>query len=248
MPSETTTAQPHSPAEKPQTPVEKEGSTSQAETFTKDQVDELRQKAVREALAEAGRRHKTELESAVTKAQETQAATIKEHVNRIAELEDDLDKLAGEDADKTEILKLKRELRAEKDALRKDRDSYKAEKESHDKEWEEHQTEIKEAKSEKFALTAWDIADEYDGGDAVKLKDICEDAGQLTEEFARKMAGRLWTKKSEVKKPLVEGKPDAGGTQGGSNSWESIRDAYTANPNDPAIRAQYMEARRKRGY
>jgi hypothetical protein len=253
MSSETITTTENSPAVKPQTSTEVTGSTSESETYTKSQVEELSKKAVRDALAEAGRKHKTEIESAITKAQETQTATIKEHVDRIAALEADLDEMAKDDADKTDVLKLKRELRAEKDSLKKDRDSYKQEKESHDKVWEEHQTTIKEAQSEKFALTAWDIADEFEGGDAVKLKDICEDAGQLTEEFARKMAGRLWTKKTEIKKPLVDGKPDPGGTQGGANSWESIRDAWIKNQQehptnpDPVLTAQYEEARRKRG-
>jgi hypothetical protein len=246
MPSETTTAQPNSPAAKPQTSEVTKGSTS-PETFTKEQVDELQKKAVRDALAEAGRQHKTERESAVAKALENQAATIKEHVDRIKELEADLDVLSKDDTDKSEVLKLKREIRAEKDSLAKDRDSFKTEKESHDKEWQDNIETIKLAKSESFALTAWDIADEYEGGNAVQLKEICEDAEKLTEEFARKTAARLWVKKTEVKKPLVEGKPDNGGTQGGASSWETIRDAYSANPNDPVIKAQYLDARRKRG-
>ena len=246
--SETPTVEANSPAEKPQTSPEAEGSTS-PETFTKAQVEELSKKAVRDALAEAGRQHKAERETAVAKALENQAATINEHVERIKELEADLDQLAENDGDKSDILKLKRELRSEKDKLSTERRSYETEKEQHEREWQERQAEIATARSEAFALTAWDIADEYDGGDAVKLKDICEDAGQLTEEFARKMANRLWAKKSEKKpEPLVEGKPDAGGTQGGANSWENIRDAYIATPNDPQVKAQYLEARRKRGY
>jgi hypothetical protein len=245
MPSETTTAQPNSPSEKTQTSEVTKGSTSieTPVTFTKEQVE----KSVRDALAEAGRKHKADVEAAVTKAQESQKATIEEHLSRITELEADLDELAKEDGDKTEILKLKRELRSEKDSLSKDRKTYQTEKEAHDKEWQEHETEIQEARSERFALVAWDIADEFEGGDAVKLKTICERSKILTEEFAREMAATLWTKKSEVKKPLVVGTPDPGGTAGGANTWESIRDAYSATPNDPAIRAQYLEARRKRG-
>ena len=247
---ETGTTQTNSPPATAQASSDAVGSTSPETTpitFTKDQVDQEKQKAVRDALAEAGRKHKAEVETAVTKAREIQQATIQEHVERIAQLEADLEQLAGDDADKSEILKLKRELRSEKDTLKTERQTLAEQKEAHDKEWTERQAELAAARSENFAVVAWDVADQYDGGDAVKLRAICERAGNLTESFAREMAATLWVKKTDIKKPLVEGTPDRGGTAGGANTWESIRDAYSANPNDPAIKAAYMDARRKRG-
>ena len=249
MPSETTTAQANSPAEKPQTSPVAAGSTSKdtPTTFTKEQVD----KSVRDALAEAGRKHKVEVEAAVVKEREAQATSLKESVARIADLEAELDEAVSGDADKSEILKIKRQLRNEiavKEQAVANKEKALAETQAQrEQEWQAHEAEIQAARSEAFAITAWDIADEYEGGDAVKLKAICERSKNLTEEFAREMASTLWVKKSEVKKALVEGTPDSGGTAGGSNSWESIRDAYSANPNDPTVKAQYMEARRKRG-
>lgn len=245
MPSETVTAKANSPAEKPQTSPDAAGSTSKETpvTFTKEQVD----KSVRDAKAEWFRQSKKDVDEAVTKAREEQAVSLKEHAARISELEAELDEAVSGDADKSEILKIKRELRSEQTKIKADRETLTQTQAERDKEWADHQTEIQAARSEAFALIAWDVADEYDGSDAVKLKTICERAKNLTEEFAREMAATLWTKKTEVKKPLVEGTPDPGGTGGGANTWESIRDAYSKNPNDPTIKAQYMEARRKRG-
>jgi hypothetical protein len=227
-----------------------EAQNPSVKTYTQDEVDKLlseRHRGLNKQIDSLTKERDT-LKTEVTKRE----SEIQEHSTKIKALESDIDELNESSPDSAEMTKLKRQLRnevAEREKAIKDKESaLKAERETHEKEWEEKSERLKKMELEEFSITAWDVADLYTGGDAIKLKTLCERAGNLTEDFAKQIAETLWTKKSETRKPLVEGTPDAGGTQGSGNSWESIRDAYIKTPNDPRVHAAYMKARRDRGY
>ena len=216
-----------------------------AKTFTQEQVDKLlgevqgkKDKTIA-SLTKERDTLKSQLEEVTTQAQ--QATELRK------ELEKDLDAAVSDNSDQSEILKLKRELRtavvAEKDAIRKKEKELIDQKESHDKEWESRQSEITLARSENLAIIAWDIAEEYQGGNAEVLKGLCEDAGQLTEEFARKSAARLWPKKTEIPNPLTEGKPDPGGTSGGADEYKIAREEFIKDNFNPEKRNRWLIAK-----
>lgn len=225
-----------------------EEPTPSVKTYTQDEVDKMlseRHRGLNKQIDTLTKERDT-LKIEVTKKE----SAIQEHSTKIKALEADIDELNESNPDSADLTKLKRQLRneiAEREKAIKDKEeTLKSEKESHEAEWKEHEAIINEAKLEKFAITAWDVADQYTGGDAVRLKAICEKSGNLTEDFAKQMAETLWVKKSETKKPLVEGTPDAGGTQGGKDALSIARDAWLKDSFNPSKREAYYSLKNQR--
>lgn len=219
---ETTIATQGEPQVTGQTSEPAKGSTS---TYTEEQVTQK----VSDALTEQGRKHKTELESA-----------LKETQNKIKALEAELEEMSVDDPDRQKLKNRIREFETREAQFKED-------KEAHDAEWNQKLARITEAEETNFEIALWDLCEEYDNGDAAKLKNACLKAKIADIDGARALAEVLWTKKENKAQPLVEGKPDSGVTTGGGVGWKEIRDAYIANPNDPTIRAAYLIERRKRG-
>ncbi len=240
---ETNTSTQDAPQTTGQSSDAQDGSTS-TQTFTEEQ-EKLVQKRLSDALAEQGREQKTKLDAAVAQAREAERASFKETQDRVAALEQKLDALEKAGGDDAVISQLIKDTRKELDEAKSERENLRKEKEAHDAEWQKKQEKIQAA----FEIELWEIAEKYEGGDANRLKMACEKRDITEAEGARELADIFWTKKSsEESKSLTNGNPDSGGTSGGQKTWESIRDAYIQNPNDPKIKSDYMEARRKRGY
>jgi len=190
----------------------KEGSTSQPETYTREQI----QKFVSDALAEQGRKHKSEFEP-VAKERDTYKSQLQAKENELAGLSDErgelqkrIDELSSNDPEVFNLVKKDRELRERERQLKTGVQELEAEKQS-------HAERIKLADDTLREISIFEIASKYDGGNPVKLKDLCDTFGAKSEEQIIKVAENLWAKKLET--PTTEEtqpiKPYSGVTSGG---------------------------------
>ncbi len=184
----------------------KESTSTTTPTYTK----ETETKAISDALAEQGRKHKAELEPVTQerntlKTQAEKATSSLEDTSiRIKDLEKDLDDAIGEDADLRDIAKIKQALRAERDQARLD---VRAEKEAVaelKKTTEDERLQwagtVAEAQAFKFDGELARLVDEYNGDTTAnfnKLKVACDKAGIKTKEGAEAIAELSFTKKTE---------------------------------------------------
>jgi len=195
-------------------------------------------KAISDALAEQGRKHKAELEpirqerdSLKTQVEQAKkevkeaTTTSEETKGRITELEADLEQAIGEDADLRDINKIKKELRAERDKARQDvkleRDAVAELKKATEAERLEWAETVAEAQVFKFDGELAKVVDEYDGditANFTKLKNACEKAGVKTKEGAEAIAETFLTKKAE-EPPLVL---ESGVTKGGGTDFSDL--------------------------
>ena len=239
MPGETNaTVQDSAQVKTDQTSAAKDGSTSQEtpRTYTEAEV----RKQVSDALADAGRRHKSELEpilkerdtfkseaAQARKDAENATSTLNDTKENIESLEKDLETLSETNPDSAEIIKLKKEIRAEKNKLTQDA---KAEKEAVaelrktlEKEREDFAGEVSEARAMKFEVDVFEVAEDFEGGDSARLKALCEKAGKMKRSEIEDLAGVLWTKKAakvEETEPAL--KRDSGVTNGGSHRTKTM--------------------------
>ncbi len=213
---------------------EKESTSSTPVTYTKD----TEKKAVSDALAEQGRKHKEVLEPIIQerdtfKSQAEQAtkdvkdATDAHEVTkgRIADLEADLEEAIGEDETLLDINKIRKELRTEKEILRQDvkdeKDAVAELRKTTEAERLEWAETVADAQVFKFDGELAKLVDEYEGDvtdNFTKLKTTCEKAGIKTKEGAEAIAETFLTKKAEV--PNVV--DDSGVTSGGSEDLSNL--------------------------
>ena len=105
----------------------------------------------------------------------------------------------------------------QKKALRDREATFKKERLTFEKEKLEHQIEIEGARKMQLEIDVFDIAKEYEGGDAAKLKSVCETFDAKTKEQIRKVAGTFWPKATATGKDTTSQKGrDSGVTQGGT--------------------------------
>jgi len=181
-----------------------EKATKERDTF-KSQVDQL--------IAGA--------EKATAANEETKAT--------IAQLEEDLETLGDGNLDAAEVLKIKKELRAEKAKLVQE---FKVKEEANallektlEKEREEWAGTVAETQAAKFEVDVFEVAEDYvdEAGKDIKpekLKSLCEKAGKNKREEIIELADVLWSKKAEPtnnEPALIE---DSGVTNGGRESLE----------------------------
>lgn len=248
---ETKEAVKDSPQVTGQTPEAPKGITSPQPitTYTEEQVKEREKKSISDALAEQGRKHKIDLDNAITKERASLAEHLKETKDKIAQLESELDEMSQDDPDKKNLVRKIRALEETETSLKADRKVLDDDKAAHEAEKTSYQEEIARARATNFEIDVWNVAEEFDGGDAVKLKNACDKAKITTLEGARDLASALWTKKTERKsEPLTSGPPDSGVTSGGSHDWKAIMEEYNKNPTDPQVKEAYLKARRQRGF
>lgn len=213
-------------SDKGQTLTETKESTSAPEpkTYTEDEL----KKQLSDKLAEAGRKHKDELESlkkerdeavkarkeSEGKSQEIQSE-IQAREKKISDLEADLETALDEE-DKDAIKKLKKRIADQEEQLKKDyKDRAKALDELRstlEKEREEWAGTVSEAKQAKFDVDLLTVANEYENGDTEKLKTLCSKAGTMKKEDIVEFANLLWTKKTA--EPEEKMKVDSGVTSG----------------------------------
>jgi len=215
-----------------------------AKTYTQAEVDKVKEDAVHDALMKRGRDWKT-----LEDEKNSLSNQLKELQSTKSKLEIQLDELANENPDKFNVVKKYRELDETERRLNQEREEHNSrirqERETMDAERQTHQAAIQMALSAQREIDAFDIAEEFQGGDAARLKDLAEIMGKNSKEDIRKIAETLWTRKdtAEANPPL---KLDSGLTIGGL-SEETIRKNYRDNPEDPKARNDYFAWRRKKG-
>ena len=184
------------------------GSTSKETPKTYTEQDVL--KMVSDRLATAGRE---------AKVLETRKAELERREQEIAQWrtrkeEEELEVARG-DPDKLNSYQEKKRLRDEKEELSKQR-----------REWEQeklaHEVEIEEARATKREIDIFDIAQEYEGGDAVKLKKLCDTAKITSKEQIREAANTIWEKKGKQPEGTPKPKHDSGMTIGGTKDLEGL--------------------------
>src|SRR3990167_2938296 len=141
----------------------------------------LQETAVHNALMKAGRDWKTlELE------RDSLSNELKNEKERGSKFEIQLSELANENPDKFTIVKKFRELDDLEKKLKQERDEHnsrmKQERESMDTEKQKHQATIQMALSTQREIDAVAIAEEFQGGDFVQLKDLAEIMGADSKE------------------------------------------------------------------
>ncbi len=172
------------------------------------------QKMVSDALAAKGREHKTALD-AITKERDTFKTQIDSITGELEslksereELEASVDQLSVNDPDKKKLTAALKENAEAARKLKADRLDLEADKQT-------HAEEVQMAKETRLEADCWEVAGEYEGGDAVKLKTLATLAKTTTREEVTALAATIWAKKASTEK-VLSGAPDSGATSGGS--------------------------------
>ncbi len=184
-------------------------------TYTKAELE----KAIEDALSARGRDVTKELKPVLTERDtyktnaETASARASELEAEIKDLQEQLDELAGEDTNKKDYLKAKRELTAE---LRRKVTDAETEKKKATELWVKNEELVKEAKAFKREKIINMMVSEYEGADSTKLLKLCEDRGITDKDEIVKVADILWSKKNAPRETSQSpGRPDSGMTLGG---------------------------------
>ncbi len=174
------------------------------------EVEARVQKLVSDRLAQAGRDAKAlEMrEAAIRKREEDWQKQQEEEQRRRDEAEEEA---ARNDPDKMSDFKKRVQLR-EKEAVIAKRE----------RELEQstlaHQAELESAAEIQREITIWDISQEYEGADPMKLKTLCETFKATSKEQIRQAADTLWAKKASGNSTAVKiPKGDSGKTIGGTS-------------------------------
>jgi chromosome segregation ATPase len=255
MPDEIITAKKDS-ALKDQTSDSKNEITPKP-TYTEEQL----KKAVSDALAEVGRKHKAEIEpikaerdtfknkvSELQNQYDDTTESLEKTRKEIKELETDFEKLSDDNPDAGELKKLRKEIKAAREQEEQEiKSQKKALKELEDKlksEREEWAGTVAEAQAAKFEVDVFEISEEYadDTGkplSTAKLKAACEKAGIKKREDIEGLASIFFTKKDS--KPTEETKTEMktdSGVGGGYTSELTIDKVKKMSPEE-------IEKRRK---
>ena len=193
-----------------------QGTSKNTPTYTEADIT----KAISDALAKQGREHKKALDS-VTAEKDTfkaQFGAKESELTDIAEerksLQSQIDELASDDPDKFNITRKDRELRERETTLKATAQAMETEKQA----WGDT---VKMAKDTLRETAIWEISGSYEGGDPVKLKELCVKFDINSEEKIREVADTLWAPKVEKPQaPVI--KADSGVTSGGGTDWRSL--------------------------
>lgn len=181
------------------------------ESYTREQLDVL--------IAE---RHGTldkrisSLEKELKETKATVATKESELANVVEErvtLEKRIEELASNDPELNNLEKRAKELRELERKLKADRQTLEADKQT-------NAEKVKLAEDTLREISIWEIATEFDSGDAVKLKDLCDIFQASSEEQIRRVADTLWKKKLVEPSPSV--KPYSGMTSGGTEDLSNL--------------------------
>ena len=167
--------------------------------------------AIHAARSEGGRDWKVlETERNTLKAQlQTKESELADLADERVKLEKRIDELASNDPEVYNLEKKAKELRNAESKLKDDRRAEEAK-------WQANAERVKSAEDTLREVAIWEITTEYKGGDAVKLKELCDIFQASSDEQIRKVADTLWGKIAT--EPLVSSssKPYSGRTSGGT--------------------------------
>ena len=196
-----------------------EDTTSKKEPrmFSEPEHQKLLDDAVNAAKGELGKKHKIALAEAVKRANDAAQDSLTKLQGEYQELQSDLEELGEDDEDKSRLAKLLRDNKKKADDLEAKIKAY----------------EPKIAKAEDYELTELcnEVAKDYEGADAARLKRIAsrtkftEDEEKI--EQIRSLADDIWVKKQSVvpEGKEVTRKTDSGVTTG-STGIPTNRDAF----------------------
>lgn len=204
------TGQEASQAQKSTASKVKEGSTSQ-EQATKTFTEAEAQKMVSDRLAQAGRTATAleKREAAVKEAETAWRAKQDEDQRRRDEEEEEK---ARDNPDLLSTYQLKRKNRDEAVRLAQERADFEKERQS-------HQEEIESAAEIRREIDIFDISQEYEGADPMKLKTLCETFKTTSKEQIRQAADTIWAKKAAGTNEAAKiPRGDSGRTIGGENT------------------------------
>ena len=201
-------------AQKDQSPTKDVASTS-----TKTYTDEDVKKAVSDALAEQGRKHKSNLDAAVKKARDSIIKEQEENDTERKDIEKMISELAGDDdPDKKRLAQYLKDNKKMKQEL--------------EERWKANEARILKAEEIELTELCRTVAGEYEGSDPAKLARIAKrtkfDDSDIADQI-RDLADELWTKKSA--KPAQTTEPPrkidsgitTGNTTGRKPSLEELR-------------------------
>ena len=201
-------------------------------------------KGIEDAIAQYGDRVKREQINPITKERDTlksQLGTVQDNAAELEKLQEKFDAMASDDPDKFDVAK---ELKA----AREDRKQLKLDRAVLEEERTTHGEQVKLAFDTLREIDIWNIAAEYETGDPVKLKDLCDTFSTTSQEQIRKVANTLWAKKSTESPVVVTStlKPNNSKTLGGGKTDQQIIKEYADNPKDKSAKADYVELMNRR--
>lgn len=192
-----------------------EGTSQTPATHSEEEM----QKAVSDALAKQGREHKAEI-TLITSERDTlkgQIETKDSELTDIAEerkgLKEQIDDLTSDDPEKFNLVKKERDLRERESTLKAEKRTLEADKLT-------QQATVKQASDTLREVAIWEIAAEFEGGDPVKLKELCDKFEVSSKEKIQAAAEAMWPKKPAPVTPPITS--DSGLTSGGGTNIDSL--------------------------
>jgi len=204
--------------------VDKETTSKEPVTFNEEQVKERERKATSDVSAELGRVRK--LNEGLIKSSQA----IQDRLNR-RDKEDEERELETHRDDPAEI----RRIRAEQETRRVKSELAEKEQELDTEKAKTAEAQEAEAKHTK-ERNAREIASRL-GVNAKTLIKFTDGSVEAMEDLAKSLS----------RKEGYSLNPDSSKTTGSNLSEEKIREAYRNNPRDPAVKADYLAWRRRKG-
>jgi len=173
--------------DKGKTPTVAEVSPEAPKLYTQKDVDAF----VHTIKSEAGREKKA-LETEVVslkKQVQSKEDELTDNASEIEKLQEKIDNLASDDPNRFNAVKELKAAQEERRQLKADRRALEVEKETHGEA-------VKLAQDTLREISIWEMSAEYENGDPVRLKDLCDTFEAKSEEQIRKVADTLWTKKA----------------------------------------------------
>jgi len=208
----------------PQNPVDRtpqgvvaspEGKEPSPKVYTQEQVDKLTQMA----SMKAGRDRK-----AIETERDTLKGKATDYENKIMAIEQEretlqkqIDDLGSQDPDKFALIKKDRELREGKRELQEGKRELQSSLTALEADKQSYSQQISEAKELDTLVNIYLVSEQFEGGDADRLADLCEKFGAETEEEIKSVAETLWSKREEETPSMAT---DSGRTSGGTISDE----------------------------
>lgn len=176
------------------------------QTYTKEELD----RALQLDRMKAGRDWKaleTERDN-LKKQLENKTSEVTEISTEIENLKKQIDELASDDPEKVNLVKKLREAEEEKKQAKAERTALESDKQA-------HQEKVTLAENTLREISIWEISTEYEGGNPVKLKELCDLFQATSEEQIRQAADTLWGKEAD-KSATPPVKSYSGITSGGT--------------------------------
>lgn len=218
------------PEAEDKTPVKEKVSSEEERIYTQSQADAL----VHASTSDWGRKLKEiETERDNLKSQiKTKENELEDIQAEREHLQKELEDLTSDDPKKYDLIKKDRTLREQERGLRSKLQDF----DNKEKAFAEREKKVTSFEREVLIES---IADEYEDGDASRLKKAVSGFESPTEEQIRTIADIIWSKKAEGEKPKTV-KPYSGKSEGGSGyiKQSEIDDYWAEGRGEEVLKAQ----------